>query len=94
MHEQSAACHEATAATWEAQGDAPWAELERRCAALEHEFASDPSLFGRYKDNVADATPLAASSGPRRTTTAAHGGTTRTAARHNQPFGPGSGYKF
>ena len=67
---------------------------QARIAALEHEFASDPSLFGRYKDNVADATPLAASSGPRRTTTAAHGGTTRTAARHNQPFGPGSGYKF
>ena len=66
---------------------------QARITALEQEFAGDPALFGRYRDNLADATPLNAAGGSRPATTAVRN-TSRAARRTNQPFGPGSGYKF
>jgi predicted Zn-dependent protease len=64
---------------------------QARIAALQQEFAANPQLFGRFSSNIATATPLASPSsssrGSRKVSTAAY--------RHrNQPFGPGSGYKF
>lgn len=73
---------------------------QARIAALEQEFRSDPALFGRYKNEIAAATPLS-SSATRSGAVSSTTGTRRTAvrngsstARHNQPFGPGSGYKY
>jgi predicted Zn-dependent protease len=62
---------------------------QARIAALEQEFRNDPELFGHFSSNIATATPLnSAANGSRRT--AVHAETTP----RNQPFGPGSGYKF
>jgi len=66
---------------------------QARIAALEHEFASDPALFGRYKDDIAAATPLNASAAHREATASSqHSSPERRST--SQPFGPGSGYKF
>ena len=66
---------------------------QARISALESEFANDPSLFGRFSSNIANATPLSvaashASTGTHRTTAY------RTAAKKKSMFPPGSGYKY
>ncbi len=64
---------------------------QARIAALEQEFRDNPALFGRYSPNIASATSLrAAATG----STHAAAPRTRASSRHNQPFGPGSGYHF
>ena len=63
---------------------------QHRIDDLKREFASDPSLFGRFSSSLASATPLG--SNPRSTTTAA---AYRPVARKGKGmFPPGSGYKF
>ena len=69
---------------------------QHRIDDLKREFASDPSLFGRYPSNIAYATPLGEN--PRATT--AHRATTTASAyrpvakKPKGMFPPGSGYKF
>jgi predicted Zn-dependent protease len=65
---------------------------EARIAALQHEFQSDPALFGRYSSSIAMGTPLtAAASRAAAARTTAY----KPAAKKSKGmFPPGSGYKF
>jgi len=69
---------------------------QHRIDDLKREFASDPSLFGRFPSSLAYATPLGQN--PRSVTTAATQRTTtayrRSTKKSKGMFPPGSGYKY
>jgi predicted Zn-dependent protease len=67
---------------------------QHRVDDLKREFAANPSMFGRFSSNIANATPLGQS--PRATTAAAAPATAyrNVSAKPKGMFPPGSGYKF
>lgn len=69
---------------------------QARVASLREEFRSDPALFGKFSNSIASATPLTSASARSATVSSTHARRTAAvrATRRNQPFGPGSGYKF
>lgn len=67
---------------------------QHRIDDLKREFAANPSMFGRFSSNIANATPLGQS--PRATTAAAAPATAyrKVSAKPKGMYPPGSGYKF